>query len=164
MDIDISFEGVEEALDALARFVEFEERALQDALEYILRMMRNYAVQNGPYKDHTSNLRNSISINMDTMREWPADTPAEVLKALVPQNEAPVLEIEGNDFVGCLSVGMVYGVFVETKGYWVITGSIDWMEPLIEKYFAGKLAVENLDLEQAASVAYIRYQERKGAR
>jgi hypothetical protein len=164
LDIDVRFEGIEEALKMTAKFVSAEERALQDALEYILRAMMNYAKQYGPYTDRTSNLRNSISVNMDTMREWPEDTPSETLKALVPQNETPVIRIEGDDFVGCLSVGMCYGVFVETKGYWVITGSIDWMEPMIERYFAGKLAVEKLDLEQAASAAYIRYYERKGAR
>lgn len=164
MDIEVGFEGVEESLAALAKFVEAEERALKDALEYILRAMVNYAKQNGPYTDRTGNLRNSISVNMKTMREWPEDTPAEVLKALVPQNETPIIQIEGNDFVGCLSAGMCYAVFLETKGYWTITGAIDWMEPQIEKYFAGKLAVENLDLEQAATVQYIKYHERKGTK
>lgn len=164
MEIDVGLDGVEEALEMLAKFVEAEERAIVDAMEYILREMCAYAKQYGPYTDHTGNLRNSISINLDTMQEWPADTPADVLKSLVPQNETPVIHFEGDDFVGCLSAGMVYAVFVETKGYWVITGAIDHFEPLIEKYFAEKMAVERLDLEQAASVAYIRWQERKGAR
>lgn len=165
MDVDVGIEGVEESLATLAKFAEAEERALKEALEYILRQMCKYVKQNGPWKDHTTNLRNSISINMDTMREWPADTPAETLKALVVQNETPVIQIEGNDFVGCLSACMEYAIWVETKeGYWVLTGAIDYFEPLIEKYFAGKLAVEKLDLEQAVSVAYLRYQERKGAR
>lgn len=164
MHVDVGVDGIEEALESLARFVEVEERAARDALEYILREMVNYVKQNGPWTDRTSNLRNSISVNMDTMREWPADTPAETIKALVAQNETPVVKIEGNDFVGCLSAGMEYAIWVETKeGYWVLTGAIDHFEPLIEKYFADKLAVEKLDLEQAASVAYIRWQERKGA-
>lgn len=162
MEIDVGLDGAEEAMESLAKFVEAEERAIVDAMEYILRAMCTYAKQNGPYTDRTGNLRNSISINLDTMQEWPADTPAEVLKSLVPQNETPVIHFEGDDFVGCLSAGMVYAVFVETKGYWVITGAIDWMEPMVEKYFVDKLAVEKLDLEQAASVAYIRWQERKG--
>jgi len=165
MDIEVGFDGIEEALEALARFVEAEERAIVDAMEYILRAMVNYVKQNGPWTDRTSNLRNSISINLDTMQEWPADTPPEVIKSLVSQNETPVIQIEGNDFVGCLSAGMEYAIWVETKeGYWVLTGAIDWIEPLIKKYFADKMAVEKLDLEQAASVAYIRWQERKGAR
>jgi len=165
MDIEVGFDGIEEALEALARFVEAEERAIVDAMEYILRAMINYVKQNGPWTDRTSNLRNSISINLDTMQEWPADTPPEVIKSLVSQNETPVIRIEGNDFVGCLSAGMEYAIWVETKeGYWVLTGAIDRIEPLIKKYFADKMAVEKLDLEQAASVAYIRWQERKGAR
>lgn len=165
MDVDVGVDGIEEALESLARFVEVEERAARDALEYILREMVNYVKQNGPWTDRTSNLRNSISVNMDTMREWPADTSAETIKALVAQNETPVVKIEGNDFVGCLSAGMEYAIWVELKdGYWVLTGAIDRFEPLIEKYFADKLTVEKLDLEQAASVAYIRWQERKWAR
>lgn len=165
MEIDVGFEGVEESLATLAKFVEAEERTLKEALEHILRAMVNYVKRNGPWTDRTSNLRNSISVNMDTMREWPADTPAETLKALAAQNETPVIQIEGNDFVGCLSAGMEYAIWVETKdGYWVLTGAIDRFEPLVEKYFADKMAVEKLDLEQAASVAYIRWQERKGTR
>lgn len=165
MEVEFGLDGVEEAMESLAKFVEAEERALKDALEYILRAMVNYVKQYGPWTDRTSNLRNSISVNMDTMREWPADTPAETLKALVTQNETPVIQIEGNDFVGCLSAGMEYAIWVETKsGYWVLTGAIDHFEPLVEKYFADKMAVEKLDLKQAASVAYIRWQERKGAR
>lgn len=165
MDIDVGFDGVEEALEALARFAEAEERALKDALEYILREMVNYVKTNGPWTDRTSNLRNSISINLDTMQEWPADTSPEVIKSLVSQNETPVVWVEDDGYVGALSAGMEYAVFVELKdGYWVLTGAIDRFEPLLEKYFADKLAVEKLDLEQAASVAYIRWQERKGAR
>lgn len=165
MEIDVGFDGIEEALGALAKFVEAEERAAIEALEWILRSMCNYVKQYGPWRDRTSNLRNSISINLDTMQEWPADTPPEVIKSLVSQNETPVIQVEGNDFVGCLSAGMEYAIWVELKdGYWVLTGAIDHFEPLIEKYFADKLAVEKLDLEQAASVAYIRWQERKGAR
>src|SRR5690554_7931970 len=116
VDINSGLIGVEESLAGLAEFAEEEERALREALEYILRLMVNYAKQYGPYTDHTANLRNSISVNMDTMREWPADTPQETLQELVAANEKPVIQIEGNDFVGCLSAGMVYAVFVETKG------------------------------------------------
>ena len=162
MDIDISFEGVEEALDALARFVEAEERALKDALEYILWEMCSYARINGAWQDRTGNLRNSISVNLDTMQEWSADTPKEVLDALKEANSNPVIRIEGDDFVGCLSCGMEYGIWLETRyGIAVLTSAIDRFEPLIEQYFSGKMAVEKLDLEQAATIQYIKYHERK---
>lgn len=165
MKIEVEFEGMEESLEALAKFIEAEERAVVDALEWILRQMIRYVKDNGPWKDHTSNLRNSISINLDTMQEWPADTPPETFKALIKQNETPVIQVEGDGYAGCLSAGMEYAIWVETKeGYWVLSGAIDKFEPLIEKYFEDKLAVEKLDLEQTASVAYLKYKERKKAK
>lgn len=161
MEVDSGLLGVEESLAALAKFTENEERALKDALEWILREMCNYVKQNGPWKDHTSNLRNSISVNMDTMREWQADTPAETLRALVSQNETPVIQVQGDDFVGCLSAGMEYAIYVELKGFWVLTGAIDRFEPLLEKYFAGKMSVDKLDLEETATITYLKHQTRQ---
>ncbi len=162
MEVDSGLLGVEESSAALAKFAESEERALQDVLEWILREMCNYVKQNGPWKDHSSNLRNSISVNMDTMREWPADTPEATLKSLVSQNETPLIEVRGDDFTACLSAGMEYGIWVELKdGYWVLTGAIDHFEPLVEKYFADRLSVDKLDLEEAANIAYLKYQTNK---
>jgi hypothetical protein len=163
MQVESGLVGVEESLAALAKFVDSEERALQDVVEYILRQMCNYVKQNGPWKDHTSNLRNSISINMETMTEWPAGTPEEVLKSLVSKNETPVIEIQGDDYFGCLSAGMEYAVWVELKdGYWVLQGAIDKFEPLMEKYFADKMQVDKLDLIAAADIQYSKYLTRKG--
>lgn len=159
MEVESGLEGIEQSLASLSQFVEAEERALQDVLEYILRQMCNYVKQNGPWTDRTANLRNSISINLDTMKEWPADTPPETLRALVSQNETPLIEVKGDDYTGCLSAGMEYAIWVETKGgYWVLTGAIDRFEPLIEKYFADRMSVDKLDLEEAANIAYLKYQ------
>ena len=72
----------------LAKFVK-PRSGQQRGAEYILRAMCTYVKQYGPYTDRTGNLRNSISINLDTMQEWPADTPAEVLKSLVPKTRRP---------------------------------------------------------------------------
>jgi hypothetical protein len=163
MQVESGLVGVEESLAALAKFVDSEERALQDAIEYILRQMCNYVKQNGPWTDRTTNLRNSISINIETMTEWPADTPAETLKALVSQNETPLIEISGDDFAGCLSAGMEYSIFVELKeGFWVLQGAIDRFEPLIDKYFTDKMQVDKLDLIVAADIQYSTYLSRKG--
>jgi hypothetical protein len=50
---------------------------------------------------------------------------------------------------------MSYSIHVElTSGIWVLQGAIDKFEPLIEKYLAGYLSVEKLDLEHIASVQY----------
>jgi hypothetical protein len=143
MQVDSGLLGVEESLSTLAKFVESEEKALQDAAEYILRQMCNYVKQNGPWTDRTANLRNSISINMDTMKEWSKDTTPETLKALVSQNETPVLTVQGDDFVGCLSCGMEYGIRVELKdGFWVLTGAIDKFEPLMDTLKSEKIKLE----------------------
>lgn len=159
MEVDSGLLGVEESLAALAQFVDSEERAIKDVLEWILREMCNYVKQNGPWTDRTANLRNSISVNIETMREWPADTPAETLKALVSQNETPLIEVSGDNFTACLSAGMEYAIWVEVKdGYWVLTGAIDHFEPLIGKYFADRLSVDKLDLEETANIAYLKYQ------
>jgi len=162
MEVDAELQGVEEAFQSLSAFVEREERALKEAFEFILRAMVNYARNHAPFEDHTGNLRNSISCNFGTMQYYPPDTDPATLRAVASQNEQPVLDIEGDDYRGYLSVGMSYGVWVETTGgYWVIQGAIDKFEPLIERYFAEYMSVEKLDLDQEAAVEYLRQLERE---
>ena len=147
--------GVEETLKQTSEFVRKEERALKEAIEFILKSMVNYVKQNGPWEDHTANLRNSISANIDEMQEWDEDVDPNILASKAPQLEQPVIEVNGDDYKGVLSAGMEYAIWVELKsGYWVLQGAIDKFEPLIDKYFAGYLAVEKIDLEQAASIQY----------
>ena len=159
MKVDSGFDGVEQSLNALSKFLGAVDRAAKDALEYVLREMCNYVKQNGPWKDRSGNLRNSISINMDTMREWPKDTPPSTLASLVNQNETPVVRVEGDGYVGVLSAGMEYAIWVELKdGYWVLQGAIDHFEPLMAKYLADRMSIDKLDLEEAATIAYLKYQ------
>lgn len=154
---------MDDALERLERFINAEERALREAFEWILREMCSYAKTNGAWTDRTGNLRNSISVNMELMKEWKASaTKIEALEAIKKQNETPVIVVEGDDYVGCLSCGMEYGIWMETKqGISVLTGTIDKFEPLIEKYFKDKMSVEKLDLDEAASVAYLTHQTNK---
>ncbi len=153
MKIESGLEGVEESLKALAAFVNAVDNSMEDALKYILIEMCKYAKENAPFHDQTGNLRNSISVNMDTMREYAAgEIPAT-------DGEIPVLKVEGDGYVGCISAGMEYAIWVELKdGYWILSGSIDHFEPLIEKYLADKMSIDKLDLEEVASVAYLKYQ------
>lgn len=156
MEIDAELIGVEETFDNMARFLAVQEKAIEEVLEWILRAMVNYVKTHGPWEDRTANLRNSISANYDAMKEWPADTDPDTLKSKVTQLEKPVLHIHGDDYEAVLSAGMEYAIWVETtSGYWVLQGAIDKFEPLIDKYFAGYLAVEKLDLEHVASIAYM---------
>ena len=154
-NIDGELQGVEETLAATRDFIDKEERALEDALQFVLKSMVNYVKNNGPWIDRTANLRNSISANIEAMKEWPADTDPSVLKSKVQELEKPVVDIKGDDYYAVLSAGMEYAIYLETtSGYWVLTGAIDKFEPLIEKYLAGYLSVEKLDLEHIASVQY----------
>jgi hypothetical protein len=154
-DIDVELAGVEQTLKMTQDFLEKEEAALKEAIEFILMSMVNYVKQNGPWKDRTSNLRNSISANINQMKEWPADTDPSVLRAKATQLEKPVVKVQGDDYEAVLSAGMEYAIFIELKsGYWVLQGAIDKFEPLIDKYMAGYLAVEKIDLEQTASIQY----------
>jgi hypothetical protein len=152
MKIESGLLGVEESIRALENFLNEEERAVKEALEYILRQMCKYVKDNGPWRDHSTNLRNSISINMDTMKEYQADTPPGTLKSLISQNETPILRVEGDGYTGCISAGMEYAIWVELK---------DGFEPLIEKYFADRMSVDKLDLEEAATIGYLNYQTNK---
>ena len=166
MEMSVELRGVEESLENMARLVAAEEKAVEDALEWVLEKMCNYAKskEGGNYKDHTSNLRNSISINVETMKEYPADTAPSVLKNLVKQNETPVIKVEGDDYYGVLSAGMNYAIWVELAGSGkrVLQGAIDKFEPLIEQYMAGFLAVEKLDLIHVADIQYSKFLKGKG--
>ena len=148
-------EGVEETLEKISKFVIAEKRALEEALEYILKNMVNYAKNNAPFNDRTGNLRNSISANVEEMRDWNSDTDPAVLRSKAAELEEPVIRVSGDDYEAVFSAGMEYSIWVELKsGYWVIQGAIDKIEPLIAQYFAGYLAVEKIDLEFEASIAY----------
>ena len=154
-NINGELQGVEETLAATRDFVDKEEKAIPEAMEWLLKSMVNYVKVNGPWIDRTANLRNSISANIEAMKEWPADTPQETMEAMKEELEKPVINISGDDYEAVLSAGMSYSIHVElTSGMWVLTGAIDKFEPLIEKYLAGYLSVEKLDLEHIASVQY----------
>ncbi len=153
METDAYMTGVKDGMQKLSQAVEANDRAIKSAFEWILLQLVNYAKHFGPWTDRTGNLRNSISVNIRAMREVPAGqnpgSPSE--------HEKPVIRVEGDDYIGVLSAGMEYAIWVErTQGYWVLTGAIDKFEPLLEKYFKGFLTVEKLDLEHAATMQYAR--------
>ena len=149
MEIDVSMEGIEESMAIFAQVIAVEERALERALEYILLEMVNYVKNYGPWADQTSALRNSISVNFEKMQL----TPAGQDPGNPSEHETPVIQVEGDDYIGYLSAGMEYAIWVElADGYWVLTGAIDKFEPLLTKYFQEFMSVEKLDLEHAATM------------
>lgn len=170
MEINVELQGVTEVLKSFKQAIQAEERALIQALEYLLRAMVKHAKDNKPpaagaFEDHTGNLRNSISVNFGLMQEWPANTAPSVLRGLARQNEIPMLDISGDNYYGYLSAGMEYAIYVELlEGFWVIQGTVDVFAPLIEQYLADHLAVEKLDLAALEQIAGAQYEwaQRRG--
>lgn len=141
-------EGFAEAMKAMDRLVEVGTAKMEDVLEYALREMCNYAKQNGPFEDHTANLRNSIGINFAEMKSWQA-SEAEIveLKALRKEMETPVLEYEATNVWGYLYAGMEYAIYVERlDGFWVLEGAINFYEPQLQRMFKSKLTFRRSDL------------------
>ena len=92
MRISGSLEGLDEALRKTAALARVGPMKWRDAVELVLRELRDYARQHAPFTDRTGNLRNSIDYEMD-----PGGEPA-----------------------GTLFAGELYGVFVERReGYWL---------------------------------------------
>src|SRR5690606_677957 len=129
-------EGVDEALSFLRDFYKMETVKQRQAIEYILRELRDYARLHAPFTDRTGNLRNSIDFELD------------------PE---PALS-------GTLFAGQMYGIFVERlEGYWVLQGAIDFYEPKLDRLFAGRLKIERPDLEREAERATLYYRRLRGA-
>ena len=141
-------EGFAEAMRTMDKLVEGGTAKMEQVLEYALREMCNYAKLNGPFEDHTANLRNSIGINFTHMKSWQAsETEIAELKALKREMETPVLEHEGRNVWGYLYAGMEYAIYVERlDGFWVLTGAIDFYEPQLNQIFRNKLRIEHSDL------------------
>lgn len=128
-------EGVDRALRQMAALVRLNEVRMRDAVEYILRELRDYARKHAPFTDQTGNLRNSIAYEMD------------------PPPAAS----------GSLLAGMEYAIFVERReGYWVLQGAIDFYAPIIDRLFAGRIRIEQPDLEAEAEKAKAYYRELRG--
>lgn len=143
MEADTYFEDFENQLKIFEQTVKQQEKALESALEYIVRSIANYAKRHGPWTDRTSNLRNSIGCNIEKAEEIPAGKDVSRRKAR--ELAKPVIEVEGDDYTAVVSAGMEYAIWVELRdGYWVLQGAIDKFEPLIMKYFADHISVEKL--------------------
>lgn len=135
MRISGSLEGLDEALRKTAALARVGQVKWRDAVEFVLRELRDYARQNAPFKDRTGNLRNSIDYEMD-----PGGAPS-----------------------GTLFAGMRYAIFVERReGYWVLQGAIDFYRPKLDRLFKGLIRIETPDLEAEARKATIYYRELRG--
>lgn len=119
-----------------------------------------YARENGPYQDHTSNLRNSIGYAVVqygrvVIGAFPAGiapkeeggNPREAKAKGEKYADSIISELNPNKTYLVLVAGMEYAVFVEKKGYWVleeIRGEIIANEDSILNQFKRKIEDEML--------------------
>lgn len=111
LNMTIRAERLLRALDRKERKTEADSRR---AVEAICRQIVNYAKENGPWKDQTSNLRNSIDYIIDP-------TPGVIR--------------------GTVFAGMEYAIHVEKAGFWVLSGAVDWVRPILREIFRGQFRV-----------------------
>ena len=128
-------QGLDEALRYTAALVRLNRQYLRDAVEFILKELRDYAKIHAPFKDRTGNLRSSIQYEMD-----PSGAPSGVLMA-----------------------GMEYAIWVELHDdLWVLQGAIDFYKPKIDQLFKGLIRIEQPDLDAEAKRAKAYYRELRG--
>lgn len=97
-----------------------------------------YARENGPYKDHTANLRNSIGYivvqhGQIVMWAFPTGIPSkdkegnpEEARAKGQKHANKVISgLDHNKTYLVLVAGMEYAIYVERKGFWVLKGVED---------------------------------------
>jgi len=90
-----------DAAERLRRAGEWAKNGLLMAMESVLVDMVAFAKENGPWKDITSNLRQSISY------------------------KKPEILSDGT-IRGIVFAGMEYAIYVEYRqGYWVLSGAVD---------------------------------------
>lgn len=116
----------QELAESLRKYIEQDERNIETVLHRIGMEAVNWARENGSYKDRTGNLRNSIGyiITKDgqEITSYGAE-PAQQNKDIVFTLARSAIPKKGY----CLIVfaGMEYGIYVEAKGYTVLTGAVE---------------------------------------
>ena len=119
-------------------FKEAKEEYARKAVEFLTEKGEEwlkYARENGPYKDRTANLRNSIGYavvqhGQIVMGAFPAGispkdkegNPEEARAKGERHANKVISELDNNKTYLVLVAGMEYAVYVEHKGFWVLKG------------------------------------------
>jgi peptidoglycan/xylan/chitin deacetylase (PgdA/CDA1 family) len=116
----------QQLVNSLKQYITANEENLINTLHRIGQESINWARENGSYTDRTGNLRNSIGYiifkdgkEYDSRAERTAQGSKQTVINLV-QNEIPD---EGYALV--TFAGMEYGIYVEARGYTVLTGAFE---------------------------------------
>lgn len=116
----------EELAASLKRYIESNEDNMISVLHRIGQEAVNWARENGSYTDRTGNLRNSIGYMIFRDGEeigFEGMTQAASNKNIVQMLARDSIPKQGYALV--VFAGMEYGVYVEAKGYIVLTGAVE---------------------------------------
>lgn len=145
VDVEIKIKGIKELQERLYAKYETLINTLDVALLQICEDAVTYSVANKGYKDHTSNLKNSISFalyrdgNLIRMHEGKIPKPDESPEGqqqvsdnlLSYCNKDGVIQPKGYSLA--IVAGMNYGKYVEYKGYNVVYMTKHFLKEELEK-------------------------------
>jgi peptidoglycan/xylan/chitin deacetylase (PgdA/CDA1 family) len=116
----------EELIGKLKNYIQKSEENLVLILHRIGQEAVNWARENGSYTDRTGNLRNSIGyvIFKDGADiAFKGNQPAQQNKDLIIRLVKGKIPAQGYALV--VYAGMEYGIYVEAKGYIVLSGALE---------------------------------------
>jgi len=116
----------EELIKKLRNYLQQSEENIISTLHRIGQEAVNWARENGNYTDRTGNLRNSIGYvifkdgqEIDSFGNKPTQENKDVVIKLV-QNKIPE-----KGYALVVFAGMEYGIYVEAKGFIVLSGALE---------------------------------------
>ncbi|HPB87826.1 MAG TPA: hypothetical protein PLP59_09915 [Thermotogota bacterium] len=115
--------------DKLREKLKNSEEAIVLTLHRIGQEAVNWARDNGTYMDHTGNLRNSIGYAIYKDRrliDWVHDDGGHSQAHSNAITARTLFEqaVPDNGYACVVFAGMEYGIYVEAKGYTVLSGSV----------------------------------------
>lgn len=149
--VEIKIQGVEALKERLLRKLDALYRVLDQALLQVCEEAVAYSKENKGYKDHTSNLKNSISFalfkdgELIRMHEGRIPHPEEREKGQeeVNVNLQGYIQQEGvvrpQGYSLAIVAGMDYGKYVEAKGYPVVYMTKHFLDTEIPRAVADAL-------------------------
>lgn len=118
--------STQEAVEKLRNYIEQDAQNIITVLHRIGQEAVNWARMNGSYKDRTGNLRNSIGyIIYENGQEigFAGNAPAARNKSIIEMLAKDKIPKSGHALI--VFAGMEYGIYVEAKGYTVLTGALE---------------------------------------
>lgn len=137
--LEIKAEGIQQLQDKLLKMKEAAERRLDMELRQLGEDAVTHAKEHKGYKDHTANLKNSISyalykdgeMVMQSVGNIPEPDATKEGQGQIEDNlvryatEDGVVAAKGYTLI--VVAGMNYGAYVEAKGYNVLNLTEKWM-------------------------------------